>query len=60
MLNYFLFCFFFCIRYYYYRIARDFVFFLFDRTRLAESMRLPCLIYLSTCTGVRTGRHYFT
>ena len=35
-----------------------FVFFFFERTRPAASMRLPCLIYLSTSTGVRTGCHY--
>ena len=35
----------------------DFVF-LFERTRLAASMRPPCLIYLCTRTGVRTGCHY--
>ena len=32
--------------------------FLFERTRPAASMRPPCLIYLSTSTGVRTGCHY--
>ena len=30
----------------------------FERTRPAASMRPPCLIYLSTSTGVRTGCHY--
>ena len=33
------------------------VFFIFERTRPAASMRTPCLIYLSTSTGVRTGLH---
>ena len=33
-------------------------FFSFERTRSAESMRPPCLIFLSTSTGVRTGCHY--
>ena len=32
--------------------------FLFERTRPAASMRPPCLIYLSTSIGVRTGCHY--
>ena len=31
----------------------------FERTLPAASMRPPCLIYLSTSTGVRTGCHYF-
>ena len=35
-----------------------FVFFPFERTRPAASMRSPCLIYLSISTGVRTGCHY--
>ena len=35
-----------------------FDFFYFERTRPAASMRPPCLIYLSTSTGVRTGCHY--
>ena len=30
----------------------------FERARPAGSMRPPCLIYLSTSTGVRTGCHY--
>ena len=30
----------------------------FERTRPAASMRPPCLIYLSTSTGVRTELHY--
>ena len=34
------------------------IFFLFERTRPAASMTPPCLIYLSTGTGVRTGWHY--
>ena len=34
------------------------IFFFFERTRPAASMRPPCLIYLSTSTGVRTGCHY--
>ena len=34
------------------------IFVFFERTRLAASMRPPCLIYLSTSTGVRTGCHY--
>ena len=34
------------------------VFFFLERTRSAASMRPPCLIYLSTSTGVRTGFHY--
>ena len=33
-------------------------FFFFERPRPAASMRTPCLIYLSTSTGVRTGCHY--
>ena len=33
---------------------------LFERTLLASSMRWPCLIYLSSSTGVRTGLHYLT
>ena len=33
-------------------------FFFFERTRPAASMRRPCLIYISTSTGVRTGYHY--
>ena len=40
----------------------DFVFFLrllyFERTRPTASTRQPCLMYLSTSTGVRTGCHY--
>ena len=32
--------------------------FFFERTRPAASMRAPCLICLSTSTGVRTGCHY--
>ena len=32
--------------------------FFFERTRPAASMKPPCLIYLSTRTGVRTGCHY--
>ena len=35
-----------------------FFFFFFERIRPAASMRPPCLIYLSTITGVRTGCHY--
>ena len=35
-----------------------FDFFFFERARPAASMRTPCLIYLSTSTGVRTGCHY--
>ena len=35
-----------------------FDFFFFERTRPAASMRPPCLIYLSTSTGARTGCHY--
>ena len=35
-----------------------FRFFFFERTRLAASMRPPCLIYLPTSTWVRTGCHY--
>ena len=35
-----------------------FVFFFFERTRPAASMRPPCLIYLSTSTGLRMGCHY--
>ena len=34
-----------------------FRFLFFGRTQLAASMRKPCLVYLSTITGVRTGRH---
>ena len=34
------------------------MFFLFERTRPAASVRPPCLIYLSTSTGVLTGCHY--
>ena len=30
----------------------------FEGTLRAASMRPPCLIYLSTSTGVRTGCHY--
>ena len=33
-------------------------FFFFERTRPVASMRPPCLIHLSTSTGVRTGCHY--
>ena len=33
-------------------------FFSFERTRSAASTRPPCLMYLSTSTGVRTGCHY--
>ena len=33
-------------------------FFYFERTRPAARMRPPCLIYLSTSTGVRTGCHF--
>ena len=33
------------------------VFFPLERTRTAASMKQPCLIYLSTNTGVRTGLH---
>ena len=40
----------------------DFVFFFrclyFERTRPAASMRPPCLMFLSTSTGVRTGCHH--
>ena len=32
--------------------------FFFERTRRAVSMRPPCLIYLSSSTGERTGCHY--
>ena len=44
-------------------VRRDFVFFYlslfsFKRTRPAASMRPPCLIYLTTSTGVRTEHHY--
>ena len=35
-----------------------FRFFFFERARPAASMRPPCLIYISTSTGVRTGCHY--
>ena len=35
-----------------------FRFLYFERTRPAASMRLSCLIHLSTSTGVRTGCHY--
>ena len=35
-----------------------FLFFFFERTQPAASIRPPCLIYLSTSTGVRTGFHY--
>ena len=34
-----------------------FRFFFFECIRPAESVRLPCLVYLSTSTGVR-GCHY--
>ena len=37
-------------------LSFDFFFF-FERARPAASMRPPCLIYLSTSTGVRTGCH---
>ena len=39
----------------------DFVFFrflYFERTRPTASTRQPCLMYLSTSTGGRTGGHY--
>ena len=36
------------------------LFFFFERTRPAASMRPLCLIYLSTSTGVRTGCHYLS
>ena len=35
------------------------IFFFLEGTRLAVSMIPPCLIYLFTSTGVRTGCHYF-
>ena len=35
-----------------------FRFFFFERTRPTASTRPPCLMYLSTSTGVRTGCHY--
>ena len=35
-----------------------FRFLYFERTRPTASTRQPCLMYLSTCTGVRTGCHY--
>ena len=35
-----------------------FPFFFFERTQPAASIRPPCLIYLSTSTGVRTGFRY--
>ena len=38
--------------------AGFFVFFFFERTRPTASMRPPCLVYLSTSTGVRTGCPY--
>ena len=34
------------------------IFFFFELTQPAASMRPPCLIYLSTSTRVRTGCHY--
>ena len=34
------------------------IFFFSERTWPAASMRPPCLMYLSTSTGVRTGCHY--
>ena len=34
--------------------------FFFERTRPAASMKPPCLIYLSTSTGLRTGCHYLS
>ena len=34
------------------------ILFFFERTRPAGNMMSPCLIYLSTTTGVRTGCHY--
>ena len=41
----------------------DFEFFLFfflyfERTRSSAGTRQPCLVYLSTSAGVRTGCHY--
>ena len=39
-------------------VRRDFGGEFFERTRPAASMRPPCLIYISTSTGVRTGCHY--
>ena len=38
--------------------ADFFDFFFFERTRPTASTRPPCLMYLSTSTGVRTGCHY--
>ena len=32
--------------------------FFFERTRPTASMRPPCLIHISTSTGVRTGCHH--
>ena len=40
--------------------VRFFPFFFLERTRPAVSMIPPCLIYLSTSTGVRTGLHYLS
>ena len=34
------------------------IFFFFERTWPAASMMPPCLMYLSTSTGMRTGFHY--
>ena len=35
-----------------------FRFFFFERTRPTAKVRPPCLIYISTSTGVRAGCHY--
>ena len=40
------------------RISYFFRFICFERTRPTASTRQPCLMYLSTSTGVRTGYHY--
>ena len=39
-------------------ISFFFRFLYFERTRPTASTRQPCLVYLSTGTGVRTGGHY--
>ena len=36
-----------------------FRYFYFERTRRTASTKQPCLMYLSTSTGVRTGCHRF-
>ena len=43
---------------FFFRVFFFSILFFFERTRTTASMKPPCLMYLSTSTGVRAGCHY--